>query len=247
MSTDGPRLSVTDQAIESIKAMIVGGELGPGDRLPKEADLAARLGLSRNSLREAVRALSLIGLLEVRQGDGTYVSSLSPDDLLATTSFLADVQQPRTVLHVLEVRRVIEAAATALAAQYVTDEELAALEGMLERMRQATTVEGLVEQDRAFHRAIANASRNPVLASLVESFSGTTSRARIWRGMRQADALEQTFSEHAAILDALRHRRPDLARAWATAHVAGVEAWLEAAGSDVDLSRAPDGAQPPSA
>ena len=63
---------VTDQAIEKIKQMIVAGELRPGDKLPKERDLAERLGLSRNSLREAVRALTLIRVLETRQGDGTY-------------------------------------------------------------------------------------------------------------------------------------------------------------------------------
>ncbi|MDP9209413.1 MAG: GntR family transcriptional regulator, partial [Actinomycetota bacterium] len=69
-------MAVTDEAIGKIKDMIVSGELGPGDRLPREADLAERLGLSRSSLREAVRALSLIRVLDVRQGDGTYVTSL---------------------------------------------------------------------------------------------------------------------------------------------------------------------------
>src|ERR1700746_3166721 len=67
---------VTDEAIETIRELIASGEWGPGTRLPREADLAAQLGLSRNSLREAVRALSLARVLEVRQGDGTYVSSL---------------------------------------------------------------------------------------------------------------------------------------------------------------------------
>src|ERR1700704_6899695 len=76
---------VTRDAIESIRELIVSGEWGPGTRLPREADLAAQLGLSRNSLREAVRALSLARVLEVRQGDGTYVSSLEPSELLEPT------------------------------------------------------------------------------------------------------------------------------------------------------------------
>jgi GntR family transcriptional repressor for pyruvate dehydrogenase complex len=69
-------LAVTDEAIEKIKAMITSGALRAGDRLPREADLAADLGLSRSSLREAVRALSLVNILDVRRGDGTYVTSL---------------------------------------------------------------------------------------------------------------------------------------------------------------------------
>src|SRR5581483_4344048 len=70
------RGSVTDDAIERIRELVASGEWGPGRRLPREADLAKQLGLSRNSLREAVRAVSLARVLEVRQGDGTYVSSL---------------------------------------------------------------------------------------------------------------------------------------------------------------------------
>ena len=69
-------VAVTDQAIDQIKQLIIDGEFSPGSRLPKEQELAQRLGLSRNSLREAVRALTLIGVLEPRVGDGTYITSL---------------------------------------------------------------------------------------------------------------------------------------------------------------------------
>src|SRR5947208_12487031 len=108
--------------------MIVTGELGPGDRLPKENDLAERLGLSRNSLREAVKALSLIRVLDVRQGDGTYVTSLAPQLLLDALSFVVDFHRDDTVLEFFEVRRILEPAATALAAQRMTDEDVDALQ-----------------------------------------------------------------------------------------------------------------------
>src|SRR5947209_19943740 len=104
--------------------MIVSGELGPGDRLPKEADLADKLGLSRNSLREAVRALSLIHILDVKQGDGTYVTSLEPRLLLEAMSFVTDFHRDDSVLDFLEVRRILEPAAAALAALKMTDEEI---------------------------------------------------------------------------------------------------------------------------
>jgi FolB domain-containing protein len=83
-------VAVTDEAIEKIKAMITSGALRAGDRLPREADLAADLGLSRSSLREAVRALSLVNILDVRRGDGTYVTSLEPRLLLEALSFIVD-------------------------------------------------------------------------------------------------------------------------------------------------------------
>src|SRR6266516_5274519 len=91
------RASVTDEAIERIRGLIVSGEWGPGTRLPREADLAKQLGLSRNSLREAVRALSLARVLEVKRGDGTYVSSLEPRELLEPTLSATRLLQGRTV------------------------------------------------------------------------------------------------------------------------------------------------------
>src|SRR5712664_4877939 len=97
--------SVTDEAIDKIQELIISRSWGPGDRLPKESELAAQLGLSRNSLREAVRALSLARVLEVRQGDGTYVSSLEPHDLLEPTRFATHLLRGSTVLELFEVRR----------------------------------------------------------------------------------------------------------------------------------------------
>jgi GntR family transcriptional repressor for pyruvate dehydrogenase complex len=226
-SDDLPPKSVTQLAIDEIKAMITRGELKPGDRLPRESDLAARIGLSRNSLREAVRALALIRILETRQGDGTYVTSLQPDLLLETVGFLADLHQDEMLRPILEVRRILEASATALAAQHITDAELAVLGELVDQMDASATVEALVENDLAFHRTTAAASRNVVLASLLESLSTRTSRVRVWRGLTQAGALEQTRMEHRAIYQALAERRADLASSLMTVHISGVEAWLE--------------------
>src|SRR4051794_6131694 len=110
------RGSVTNDAIESIRSLIASGAWGPGTRLPREADLAKQLGLSRNSLRESVRALSLARVLEVRQGDGTYVSSLEPGELLEPTLSATHLLRGRTVLELFEVRRMLEPEAAAMAA-----------------------------------------------------------------------------------------------------------------------------------
>src|SRR4051794_7880573 len=165
--------------------MIVGGQLRPGARLPREADLALQLGLSRNSLREAVRALALINILDVRQGDGTYVTSLDPNLLLDALTFVVDFHRDDSVLDFLRVRRILEPAAAAMAAQRVTPEEVQAMRAVLEETRPDAPAEELLATDIEFHRLVSTASGNSVLASLIESLSSPTNRARIWRGRTQ--------------------------------------------------------------
>jgi GntR family transcriptional regulator, transcriptional repressor for pyruvate dehydrogenase complex len=222
-------MSLTDDAINKIKQMIVSGELRPGDRLPREADLAERLGLSRNSLREAVRALSLIHVLDVRQGDGTYVTTLDPSLLLDAMAFVVDFHRDDTVLQFFEVRRILEPAAAAMAASAMSGEDIGSLRKLLDELGPAPSVEELVANDIEFHRRIAAGSGNQVLCSLIEGLSGPTQRARIWRGLTQPDAVARTLDEHRLICDAIVSRQPEIARAWATVHVAGVEQWLRQA------------------
>src|SRR6266852_5211416 len=128
------RGGVTNDAIEQIRELIASGEWGPGTRLPREVDLAKQLGLSRNSLREAVRALSLARVLEVRQGDGTYVSSLEPHDLLEPTRFATNLLRGSTVLELFEVRRMLEPEAAAMAALRADHDVLSDLRRELDRM-----------------------------------------------------------------------------------------------------------------
>jgi DNA-binding FadR family transcriptional regulator len=219
-------MAVTDEAIEKIKAMIVSGALKPGDRLPKEADLAGELGLSRNSLREAVRALSLIHILDVRQGDGTYVTSLAPPLLLEALSFIVDFHRDDTVLEFLRVRRILEPAAIEMAASRIDEAGVKELRDLLTRLGDDPSVEELVENDLEFHRRVAAHSGNSVLCSLLDTLSGPTARARIWRGLTEEGTVRRTLAEHTAIVDALADHDPEVARAWATVHIAGVEHWL---------------------
>jgi GntR family transcriptional repressor for pyruvate dehydrogenase complex len=225
-------MAVTDEAIEKLRAMIVSGQLRPGERLPREADLAGTLGLSRNSLREAVRALSLVRILDVRQGDGTYVSSLAADSLLEALNFIVEFHRDASVLELLEVRRILEPAASARAAVLMSADAIAALEEILTRATAESSVEELVQADVEFHRAIAIAAGNSVLASLIESLSGPTQRARVWRGITQEGALVRTLAEHRSIFDAISRHDPEMARTWATVHIAGVEEWLRSTLAD---------------
>ena len=154
-------MRVTDEAIDRIKQMIVTGELRPGDRLPREPDLAARLGLSRSSLREAVKALALIRVLEVRQGDGTFVTSLDPALLMETMGFVLDLHQDASVLEFFEVRRILEPAAAARAALRMADEDIADVAQAAGRARPGAVGGGPARQRRGVPSAARDRQRQP--------------------------------------------------------------------------------------
>ena len=232
-------MALTDEAIGKIKEMIISGRVRPGEKLPKEADLAAELGLSRNSLREAVKALTLVNVLDVRQGDGTYATSLAPSLLLEALSFIIDFHRDDTVLEFFEVRRILEPAATGLAAVRMSPEEKAELGKILDAVTVESPVDDFVATDLEFHKKIAVGSGNSVLASLVDNMSLPTARARIWRGMTEPGALERTLAEHRAIHRAILSGDTDLARSWATVHIGGIESWLRTTLTELALAPLP--------
>ena len=219
-------MALTDDAILKIKELIVDGEFAPGSKLPKERELAERLGLSRNSLREAVRALTLIGVLEPRQGDGTYVTSLEPELLLAGTTFVSDLLAGPNILELHRVRRILEPAATALAATRLTDEDFERLEECLARMDAAETMQAFIDTDVDFHRIIVNASGNATLASLIQNLAGGTIRMRLWRAIAEEGAIDTTRRLHHDVFRALKARDPELAAAADLLHLADGERWL---------------------
>lgn len=221
--------SQTDVVIGGIKDMLTRGELSPGSRLPVEKDLATLLGVSRGSLREGVRALAALGVLESRQGDGTYVTSLDPRILLSPLGFLADLQQPAHASDLLAVRRVLEAESVSLAATRLSDDDLAELERVLAGVdvlllgEPDMDLESFIQADADFHSLIARASGNPPLAALIESIVGRTFRARLWRAVSQRGAVRETQREHRAILTELLRRDPERARIRMSVHLLGVE------------------------
>jgi GntR family transcriptional repressor for pyruvate dehydrogenase complex len=216
----------TEAAIGRLRGMIASGALRPGDRLPPEAELAAQVGASRNTVREAVRALVTARVLDVRRGDGTYVTSLRPELLLDGVAFAAEMLQADHALELIEVRRILEGAATSLAARHVDAATLDALSTCLERMRAAETHEVLVQHDAEFHGMVATASGNATLASMLAGISVQTIRTRVWRGNVDQQVIARTIAQHEDILRALVSRDPVLAHATATVHVATTEAWV---------------------
>ncbi|WP_343233610.1 FCD domain-containing protein [Streptomonospora sp. PA3] len=220
------RLPVTQRAIEHIKRMIAAGDLRPGDRLPTERDLAAGLGVSRSSMREAIRALTALGVLEARHGAGVYVTPLRPGDLLETFSVLAEISQGETLVEVLQVRRMLEPAATALAAARADESQLDRLAGILERIGTGRSEGETVAADLSFHQAIVETTGNATLVAINGGLSSRTFHARVWHGHREAGLTARLREDHERIYQALRDRDPDAARAAATMHVMEVERWL---------------------
>jgi GntR family transcriptional repressor for pyruvate dehydrogenase complex len=211
----GDAMAVTDEAISRIKQMIISGELAPGDRLPPEKELSENLGLSRSSMREAIKAL-----------EGTYVTSLDARLLIEAISFVMELQSDIQIIETLVVRRICEGAAVGMAAARITPDQIASLRQFIEDSLPTGSVEELVAHDLEFHARIVASSGNSYLAALVESLSSKTVRARIWRGITQSNAVGRTLEEHRSIVDALATGDAKLAESLTVAHIAGVEHWL---------------------
>jgi GntR family transcriptional regulator, transcriptional repressor for pyruvate dehydrogenase complex len=236
---------LTEAAIQQVRQLIVTGQLVPGQRLPPEPELAESLGTSRGTVREAVRALVTARVLDVRRGDGTYVTSLRPELLLAGIGAAADLLQGGFTLELLEVRRILEPAATRIAATRISDCMLAELDACLHRMSAAGSQDELVQFDEEFHQLVATTTGNATLASMLTGVSSRTTRGRAWRGIVEAGANERNISEHAAILSALRAHDPELAEAAALVHVSTTEAWFRSVLQAEDEPDADANPEPP--
>jgi len=220
--------SAVDEVVDGIRNLIATGQLPPGARLPPEAALAESFGLSRTSVREGVRALTTAHVLQVRRGDGTFVTSLEPALLFEGIGFAVDLLREEYTLDLLETRRLIEPEAVAIAASRISGAQLHHLRTTLQAMRAAESHSDFVTLDAEFHDLINLASGNPVLAALIRSVSRPSQRARVWRDILESGATTQTLTEHQEILDALTSRDPLRAHAAALSHVRTTETWLAA-------------------
>lgn len=229
-----PARSQTDVVVDEIKKMITSGQLSAGSRLPVEKDLANELRVSRSSLREGVRALCIMGVLETRQGDGTYVTSLDASLLLAPMSFMVDLHSASRNVELQSVRRVLETAAAGRAALRISTDEIASAQTILADVLPFVSSPGqrdyhrIMEADIQFHRIVARASGNPALEALIEALASRTVRDRLSRAMREDGAVRATHVEHQGILAALAAHDPDAARLRMGSHLLGVEEFMQA-------------------
>lgn len=216
-----------DQAIKMMKELIQSGSIRAGDRLPSESDLSAQLGVSRNSLREAVRALQTMRILEARQGDGTYVSDLDPAAMMEVLSFAVDVSDTRSVVWYLEIRRLLEVASVQEVTARRTPMQLARLEEVHQRLMTEDDASTMMALDTEYHELLAEMGSNPIQAALLRVVSAPTLRARVWR-QRLADYdYGRIRRDHQAIMDAIREQNVTGAGYEMWRHLNQVIAWIE--------------------
>jgi GntR family transcriptional repressor for pyruvate dehydrogenase complex len=212
--------------VAELQRLIAGGELAPGDRLPPERKLAQLLGVGRNSVREALRQLELLGLIDSRRGDGTYVRGGDLSRLLGPFS-LAVAASPATAGAVLEFRRTFEPDVAALAARNVDAQGVEQLVRALHRFEQAVDHNDHPRAaDSDFHAAIASATRNPVVIAVQEALASMLADFRERLAASSYDATRRAARGHQAIFGAIVARDSDGAREAMLAHLDQVEAAL---------------------
>lgn len=190
--------SLVETAIESLRRAIEKGDWGIGEKLPVESELSESLGVSRNTVREAVRVLVHVGMLETRQGDGTYVRATR--DAGETLRRIARTE----LADQLEVRIMLESEAAKLASLRRTDTDLKRMTDALDaRARSATNLEDRIHHDERFHHAVVMASHNPALIELYDYFSHGVSQT-IERTEMDADLPEPSQEDHELLLAAIR-------------------------------------------
>ena len=200
--------SLVDQALEQLRLRIAQGAWAVGERLPTEPELCAELGISRNTVREAMRVLAFSGLIEIRQGDGSYLRAvIDPLDTLKALS-RCSLEQARETRHILEVE------AIGLAAIRRTDEDLIEL-------RQALNISGdhyhgdldsYIACDLVFHRRLVDAAHNPTLSELYRYFSSVVG-AQLRQTLSITPRRQAVFDLHVDLLDAVEQRDPERAKA----------------------------------
>ncbi|MFK0240055.1 MULTISPECIES: FadR/GntR family transcriptional regulator [unclassified Microbacterium] len=219
-------MSALDTALHGLRALIADGTLRPGDRLPSEGELCERLGVSRGSLREAIRMLAALGVLDTRHGSGSYVSELRAADLIGSLSLTVGLLPMAGVLELTELRRVLEPHAAALAAARIDEQTVESLDRVLDEIESTTDFELQSRLDHEFHMAISGVAGNEALTSLIDVLR---SRSRAYRISDPEDAAElkvHSDAGHRAILRGLAAADPVAASAAASAHVAYTEYWV---------------------
>lgn len=206
--------------VAQIEGLLERGELKPGDQLPAERQLAEQLRVSRASVREALRSLELLGIVQTRAGGGTFVRRAQPDDLARPLTSL--ISRGHELKDVIDVRGLVEPAVAERAARNVTDDELAELRDIVAAQeRKVSAGEPYVDEDTRFHEVIGSAARNELLVTVL-SVIWDVLRASREEWLQTERRAHESLEAHRRILGALERHDPAAARDAAAEHIRAV-------------------------
>ncbi|TMF54774.1 MAG: FadR family transcriptional regulator [Chloroflexi bacterium] len=206
--------------VEQIESLLEKGELRPGDQLPPERALAEQFQVSRASVREALRTLELLGVVETRAGGGTFVRQVAPDDLVRPLHSL--IARGHSVPDVIEFRGLIEPALAALAATRISDAQLAELREILAAQeRRVAAGEAYAEEDTRFHEVIGDSAKNELLTTML-AVVWDVLRASREQWLQTNQRAHASLDAHRRILDALSRRDAEAARTASAEHIRAV-------------------------
>ena len=220
-----PRLegddAIPSQIIRTLTEYFFSGDFLGGSRLPSERQLAESLGVSRAAVREAIQSLGLLGVVEIRQGDGTYLTSSGSEILPRVIEWGLFIGE-RRIMDLVEARQQIEVSLAGLAARRRSDDDLARLEQLHAEMDAAPDAKAFVELDVEFHSTIARAAGNGALAGMLASI---TTLLRVWmaRSLQAAGETSGSNAEHRAIVDAIAAKDPRSAQSAMRRHLRNAE------------------------
>lgn len=225
---------IYQEIVRQVKQMIAEGRLKSGDRLPPERDLAEKFVVSRTSVREALRALESLGLIEIRPGEGTFIREVSVESLIEPLALVMTSQ--REAIHELfDARRLLEPAIAALAASRATPEEIQEMERILEEQaKQVAAGHTGFAQDAQFHAAIGTAAHNRAITRIAHAVLDLLTQSRE-ESLNMPGRPTRSHQDHRKILAAIAARDEALARRAMLGHLAAVEALV--LGKDVSRSR----------
>jgi GntR family transcriptional repressor for pyruvate dehydrogenase complex len=204
---------ISDQVFEQIRELVFRGQLKPGEQLMPERELSEALNVSRTTVRNAINKLVVLGLLEHKQGQGTFVRST--DTRIGNPVAAAMDVENASIPNLLEVRVGLECNSAFLAAQRATEQDLTFMEASLEEIRQEVASGRLgTEADTAFHMALAYATKNPVQVYLMKNFYDflfVGIKENLRHLYEDPANIDKIFNQHHAIYEAIKNRDPDLA------------------------------------
>lgn len=211
-----------EQVAAQIQRLVNEGVLKPGDKLPPERELARQFGVGRSSLRDAIRTLEVMGVVESRHGAGTVIRDLDTDTLVVPLAS-ALLRKREMVAELLEVRRMIEPALAARAARNATAEQIATMEEILARqLAKVRRGEPTIEEDSEFHAALVHAARNSVVLRVLDVLMDLLRESRA-KSLQSPGRLEKSCAGHLRILRAIKRRDSAAAEAAVKKHLQEIE------------------------